>query len=297
MFLLINNEALFPDSLIAYAHMLGQKPVLMQADDPKLPAMLQDAELSHVCLVSGPSGLAKPEPLLRLLALLEKHRPGVPLLGIGLGAALLCLYSGGQVLAAPPAHGRASQVSHQGAAVLAGVENPFAAGRYDAVRLMPQAAEDLEILGSEGDMPLVITHRRLPWTGMLFHPESVLTPCGLQLVSNFVSMGHKAHTGQRAPRPVLTSAHTGPALPLPEILDALGNRQDLSQEMARQIFERLMQGQLSSAQAGALLLALRAKGESAVEIAMAARAVLACAQTPTVPDAPCLDVVGTGGDG
>jgi anthranilate phosphoribosyltransferase len=84
--------------------------------------------------------------------------------------------------------------------------------------------------------------------------------------------------------------------PLSRIFEALGRGEDLDEDMAAQVFERLMDGELSPAQAGALLMSLRVKGETAVEVAAAARAVLRRAAPVPPPPGPALDVVGTGGD-
>jgi anthranilate phosphoribosyltransferase len=87
------------------------------------------------------------------------------------------------------------------------------------------------------------------------------------------------------------------APPLPELMEQVARGLDLSGEMAAGFFSDLMDGLLSPAQAGAVLMGLRAKGETAVELAEAARAVLARA-TPLPPlPGPALDIVGTGGDG
>jgi anthranilate phosphoribosyltransferase len=85
---------------------------------------------------------------------------------------------------------------------------------------------------------------------------------------------------------------------LRDILDALGNRADLTGEQAAFAFQQLFEGLLTPAQAGALLMGLRAKGETPVELAEAARAGLAKARLVTgLPtDKPVLDIVGTGGD-
>ncbi|MBI5520142.1 MAG: anthranilate phosphoribosyltransferase [Desulfovibrio sp.] len=88
------------------------------------------------------------------------------------------------------------------------------------------------------------------------------------------------------------------AIDMRDILDALGNRADLSEEQAAYAFQQLFEGLLTPAQAGALLMGLRAKGETPVELACAARAGLAKARLVTgLPtDKPILDIVGTGGD-
>jgi anthranilate synthase/phosphoribosyltransferase len=137
------------------------------------------------------------------------------------------------------------------------------------------------------DEIMAIAYEDLPWSGVQFHPESVLTPQGRNLLANFLEgPGRAAATslGASAPRPIS------------EIFEAIGQGRDLTEAEAEQVFERLMDGELSMAQAGALLLALRTKGETSLEVAAAANAVLKRAQAVPPIEGPTLDVVGTGGD-
>jgi anthranilate synthase/phosphoribosyltransferase len=131
---------------------------------------------------------------------------------------------------------------------------------------------------------MALSYDSLPWVGVQFHPESVLTPLGKNILANFLGK-----TLEKKPRPDTPK-------PLSEIFEAVGQRRDLTQEEANQAFERLMDGELSMAQAGALLLGLRAKGETPLEVAAAASSVLKRAKPVPTIDGASLDVVGTGGD-
>lgn len=94
----------------------------------------------------------------------------------------------------------------------------------------------------------------------------------------------------------IPASPSGPA-PLPVIMEKVASGCDLSRSNAAQIFTRLMDGELQPSQAGAFLMGLRAKGETPLEMAEAAEAVLARAIFPPPLPSPLLDVVGTGGDG
>ena len=114
-----------------------------------------------------------------------------PLLGVCLGMQGMALHSGGAVVPAPAiVHGSASRFRRGDHAVFAGLPPELSVGRYhslavDAERLPP----DWQALGATEDGTLMaMAHRRRPWVGVQFHPESILTPDGPKMVHNFLEM-------------------------------------------------------------------------------------------------------------
>jgi anthranilate synthase/aminodeoxychorismate synthase-like glutamine amidotransferase len=113
----------------------------------------------------------------------------VPVLGVCLGHQSLVEVFGGKVVrAARLMHGKTSQVHHDGRSILAGLPEPFEAGRYHSLIAQPQTLPDvLEVSArtDEGEI-MGVRHRTLAVEGVQFHPESVLTPQGPLLMDNFL---------------------------------------------------------------------------------------------------------------
>jgi para-aminobenzoate synthetase component II len=113
-----------------------------------------------------------------------------PLLGVCLGHQALGEVFGGTVAHAPELmHGKTSQVEHEGAGVLQGLPSPFTATRYHSLTVLPETVPDeLEVTGrTASGVVMGLQHRELPLFGVQFHPESVLTPDGKQLLRNFLA--------------------------------------------------------------------------------------------------------------
>jgi anthranilate synthase component 2 len=136
------------------------------------------------------------------IALAERRR--VPVLGVCLGHQAIAALHGGAVERAPaPRHGRTSAVRHSGTGLFAGVPSPFEAGRYHSLIVCETGLpSELEVTAvSEDGLVMAIAHRSLPVFGVQFHPESVLTPHGEKLISNFLDLAraHRAGAAGTAP--------------------------------------------------------------------------------------------------
>ena len=282
MFLLIDNYDSFTYNLVQAFYELGREPVVLKNDDPAVLELAESGRLEMVCLSPGPghpsaAGLC-PEFLKRL-------DPRVPVLGVCLGHQLLGLHAGAVVEVGPCImHGKQSDIVHDGTGLFSGLPNPMRVGRYHSLVVRAEDADANPLLtvtarGPEGEV-MALRYNDRPWVGVQFHPESVLTPDGLRLLGNFPEM-----------------ATEDAAADISAILDRLARREDLTAVMASTAFSALMDGRLTPAQSGALLMGLRMKGESALELAHATRAALArSVRVDGIPGA-CIDVVGTGGDG
>jgi anthranilate synthase/aminodeoxychorismate synthase-like glutamine amidotransferase len=121
--------------------------------------------------------------------LLRRAPDALPILGVCLGHQALVERYGGELEVDPvPVHGKSSLVHHDGAGLLAGLPNPFQAGRYHSLRARRERLpEELALCAwtSEGHV-MAVRHQRLPRHGVQFHPESILTPQGERILAKFL---------------------------------------------------------------------------------------------------------------
>ena len=112
---------------------------------------------------------------------------GIPLLGVCLGHQSLAQAFGGDVIVHKPVHGKTTEIEHDGLAIYAGAPNPLTVGRYHSLVVSEDGLPDVfEVTARGGGVIQGIRHKTLPAEGVQFHPESVLTPQGATLLSNFL---------------------------------------------------------------------------------------------------------------
>ena len=95
-------------------------------------------------------------------------------------------FIGGTVVRHVPVHGKSTEIEHDGSDLFAGLASPLVVGRYHSLVVDPDLPDCLEATAHGGGVLMAMRHRELPALGVQFHPESVLTPHGKQLLENFL---------------------------------------------------------------------------------------------------------------
>jgi len=321
MILLIDNYDSFTYNLYQYLCKLGASVTVARNDAltiDEVAAMAPDG----IVLSPGPG---TPEDAGICIPLVQRFAGEIPILGVCLGHQAMGVAFGGEVVRAPSLmHGKVSAVHHAGAGVFAGLPSPFTAIRYHSL-IVPRDSlpPELEITAETADgLVMGMRHRDYPTLqGVQFHPESILTEHGKELLANFLhgvaavhappfSGGHSrpadsARTEQEtamagaiaeSPRP---SAST-PASPA-DIKAAIAHvvaGHHLTQEGAAAAMDAIMVGEATESQIAAFVTALRMRGETEAELAGFAQTMRRHARRVTLDlTLRIVDTCGTGGDG
>jgi anthranilate synthase component II len=185
MILVVDNYDSFTYNLVQLLAGAGREVRVERNDALSAEEMLALAP-DGIVLSPGPG---RPEAAGVCVELLRRRAP-VPLLGVCLGHQALAVAFGAAVDRAPRLmHGKTSAVRHLGQGPFAGLPDPFEATRYHslAVREETLPAELAAIAWSDDGILMGLAHRELPYWGVQFHPESILTGCGPSLVGNFLA--------------------------------------------------------------------------------------------------------------
>ncbi len=185
MLLIIDNYDSFTYNLYQYLSELGADVVTARNDK----IALEDVEaMSPEGIVISP-GPCTPREAGISNDVIRHFGPKLPVLGVCLGHQCIGDVYGARVdRAAEIRHGKTSMVNHHGAGVLAGLPNPFEAIRYHSLVVYPETVPDcLEVTAWTDDgLIMGLRHKEYPVEGVQFHPESILTPVGHDLLRNFL---------------------------------------------------------------------------------------------------------------
>lgn len=187
MILLIDNYDSFVHNIGRHFGMLGRGREVVRNDAITLPEIAAMAP-SAIVLSPGPYG---PDKAGICRAVVDTFAFRIPILGICLGHQVICEAFGGRTVRAPrPCHGIASRISHNGEGLFMGLPNPFTAGRYHSLisEVPPSSALSTCAISDEDGLVMAVTHARAPVCGLQFHPESILTEFGVDLLRNFLVM-------------------------------------------------------------------------------------------------------------
>lgn len=193
MLLMIDNYDSFTYNVVQYLAELGAEVVVVRNDEISV-ADVEALNPTHIVISPGP---CTPNEAGISMAVIDRFRGVMPILGVCLGHQSIGQVYGGAVVRAPRVmHGKTSQIFHTGVGVFSGLPSPFVATRYHSLVLAPESLPDaLEVTAwtafEDCSMEAIMGVRQIAdgVEGVQFHPESILTEHGHALLNNFLNQG------------------------------------------------------------------------------------------------------------
>jgi anthranilate synthase/aminodeoxychorismate synthase-like glutamine amidotransferase len=188
MLLVIDNYDSFTYNLVQYLGELGETVEVRRNNRVTIDEIENSLRPERIVISPGPG---TPDDAGITLDVIAHFSGKVPLLGVCLGHQAIGQAFGGKVIRAPELmHGKASSVSHDGKTIFTGMNDPFLAGRYHSLIVEKESLPNsLEISArTADDIIMGLRHRELKVEGVQFHPESILTSDGKQLLANFLKL-------------------------------------------------------------------------------------------------------------
>jgi anthranilate phosphoribosyltransferase len=272
MILLVDNYDSFTFNLYQYLGELGTEVRVVRNDALSVDDALA-LEPERIVVSPGPGTPDEAGISVDLI-----RRSPVPVLGVCLGHQSLAQGFGGEIVrAARLMHGKTSEIRHDGRTLFSGLPDPFTATRYHSLVVAPESVpECLEVSAwADGGVIMGLRHRERPLEGVQFHPESILTTAGRNLLRNFLGLGVPVN--------------------IKRYLAKLARGERLTEEEAAAAMGVIMDGQATPAQIGALLAAMAVRGETEDEVVGFARTMRA--RAIPLRSSGAVDTCGTGGDG
>ena len=195
MVFVLDNYDSFTYNLVQYLGELGAD-ILVRRNDELTVDEVEALKPERILLSPGPctpqdAGISM-ELIKHFAALGEAGGRRVPILGVCLGHQAIGAAFGGNVIRAPKLmHGKTSEVEHDGRTIFAGIPSAMTCTRYHSLIVSEEGLpEELEVSArtADGETIMALRHRELPIEGVQFHPESVLTLHGKQIIQNFLKM-------------------------------------------------------------------------------------------------------------
>jgi anthranilate synthase component 2 len=181
--LFVDNQDSFVWNLVDYVSQFYENTVVRSNR-----ISLEEVEAMQplgIVISPGPGHPATPRDIGSCLEIVRRF-DRTPILGVCLGHQAMNLAYGGTISHTRPLHGKISEIKHDGKGIFRGLENPLTGGRYHSLAV-EQLAPDLVISAKTSDgVVMGIRHKTRPHCGLQFHPESVLTPSGKRIISNWV---------------------------------------------------------------------------------------------------------------
>jgi para-aminobenzoate synthetase component 2 len=187
MILVIDNYDSFTFNLVQYLGVLGAEMKIFRNDEITLDE-IEALKPERIMVSPGP---CSPTEAGISCAVIERFGPRLPTFGVCLGHQCIGQVFGGKVIRAERLmHGKTSPIHHKGESVFSGLPDPFEATRYHSLIIERESVPDCLAITAEtaeGEI-MGVRHKELPIHGVQFHPESVLTEGGMQMMQNFLDL-------------------------------------------------------------------------------------------------------------
>lgn len=187
MILLIDNYDSFTYNLLHYFGELGAQVKVVRNDEITVDEILADKNITGIVISPGP---CSPDEAGICLEVIEKCAGKLPIFGVCLGHEAIGQAFGGKVVRATPMHGKVSEVSHNGKGVFEDVKSPFNATRYHSLVVDADSVPDcLEVTAQTSDgLIMALQHKEYDIYGVQFHPESIASEYGHDMLRNFLKV-------------------------------------------------------------------------------------------------------------
>ncbi|MBN1994819.1 MAG: bifunctional anthranilate synthase component II/anthranilate phosphoribosyltransferase [Anaerolineae bacterium] len=295
MILVIDNYDSFTYNLVQYLGELGQE-VEVRRNDAITPDGITALKPNQIVISPGPG---TPDDAGISVELVKRFYRDIPILGVCLGHQAIGQAFGGKIgRAGQLMHGKVSPIEHDQTGLFHNLPSPFTATRYHSLIVREPLPGCLAVIArnKEGGEVMALRHKEYPTIGVQFHPESILTEYGHELLRNFLEI-EAPKLGQV--NAIAKMSEAGVIMPIKTAINKVMSAESLSAAEAEAVMSQIMAGEATPAQIGGYLMALRLKGETVEEITGSARAMRhsSVKVTPATPPEELVDTCGTGGDG
>ena len=183
MILVIDNYDSFTYNLVQYLGELGSTVEVVRNDRATVDELLIRG---YDRMIVSPGPCTPAQAGISIEAMRRFPAARVPTLGVCLGHQALVAAWGGKVIQGAPVHGKTTTIDHDGRTIFKELRQPLEVGRYHSLVVDPGLPDVFERSAYGGDVVMGVRHRELPAEGVQFHPESVLTQQGKELLANFL---------------------------------------------------------------------------------------------------------------
>jgi anthranilate synthase/aminodeoxychorismate synthase-like glutamine amidotransferase len=191
MVFVLDNYDSFTYNLVQYMGELGAE-IIVRRNDELTPTEVEALHPDRILISPGPCTPQDAGISMALIKHFANTQRRVPILGVCLGHQAIGAVFGGEVVRAPKLmHGKTSEVEHDGKTIFAGIPSTMTCTRYHSLIVSEKGLpKELEISArtADGETIMALRHRDLPIEGVQFHPESVLTVHGKQIIQNFLKL-------------------------------------------------------------------------------------------------------------